>query len=243
MATMIHERESEWRAGARDVLPLAAGVAMYGLAFGLLAVQAGLTPPDVSIMGITVFGGASQIIAVERLGANAGAGAAIAAGLALNLRLVLVTASIREIYADRPFWQVAWGAHMATDENWALLLARRARGLEAGYGYLVASGLVLMATWLVSTVAGAVLAGGIPDPETFGADFAFTAAFIAIAFSLYRGRTDIAPWAVAAAVAGTTSLSGVVDPSWAIVAGGLAGAVCAAFTTRDTALPDADPAQ
>ena len=42
-STAMTEKElSEWSAGARDVLPLAAGVAMYGLAYGLLTAQAAL---------------------------------------------------------------------------------------------------------------------------------------------------------------------------------------------------------
>jgi predicted branched-subunit amino acid permease len=79
-------------------------------------------------MGGLVFAGSSQIIAVERMSAGAGAAAAIIAGLALNLRLILITASIRDIYRGLPWWRVVLGAHFASDENWALLLARRARG-------------------------------------------------------------------------------------------------------------------
>ena len=45
--------------------------------------------------------------------------------------LMLITASIRDVYADRPFWQVALAAHFTTDENWALLISRRAKGDHA----------------------------------------------------------------------------------------------------------------
>jgi branched chain amino acid efflux pump len=116
---MPHDTPRDVWTGARDVSPLAAGVAIYGLAFGLLAAQAGFVSFQVGVMGAIVFAGGSQIVAVQQLVADAGAGAAIVAGLALNLRLLLVTASIRDIYADRPWWQVALGAHVTTDENWA----------------------------------------------------------------------------------------------------------------------------
>ena len=41
-----------------------------------------------------------------------GARVRIVAGVALNLRLLLITASLREEFAERPFWQIALGAHV-----------------------------------------------------------------------------------------------------------------------------------
>ena len=99
--------------GAREIAPLALGVAVYGLAFGLLAMQAGFTPLDVAGMGAVVFAGSSQIIATQQWLAGAGALAALAAGLALNLRILLITASIPDVFAGRPFWQIALAAHLA----------------------------------------------------------------------------------------------------------------------------------
>ncbi|MEM7260268.1 MAG: AzlC family ABC transporter permease, partial [Pseudomonadota bacterium] len=86
----------------KDILPLAAGVAIYGLAFGVLATQASMDHFEVGIMGATVFAGAAQILAVERLVAGVGALAALVASVAINLRLLLVTASVRDIFAGRP---------------------------------------------------------------------------------------------------------------------------------------------
>ena len=214
--------------GAREVAPLALGVAAYGLAFGLLAAQAGMSGLQVGVMGASVFAGASQIVAVERLAAGAGAGAALVAGLALNLRLVLVTASIRALFEGRPLWQRVLGAHMSTDENWALTVAARKAGRPVGWGYLVGSGLAILAAWLASTLTGALVATSLPEPRALGMDFAFTAAFVALARSLWRGRADALPWMASAGVTAALALSGVFDPSWALVAGGVAGAALAA---------------
>jgi 4-azaleucine resistance transporter AzlC len=219
--------QREFWSAVRDILPLALGVVVYGLAFGLLAAQASLSALEVGIMGSIVFAGGAQIIAVERIVAGAGAAAALVAGIALNLRLLLITASIRDVYAGRPFWQLMLGAHMSTDENWALLLAERAKGRELGYWYLVGGGLCLLVAWCLSTVAGVVFAAAIPEPRALGMDFAFTAAFIAIARSLWRGRRDLWPWLVSLVVVGICVVSGRIDPSWALVLGGVAGAATA----------------
>ncbi len=214
----------------RDILPLAAGVAVYGLAFGVLATQATMNELQVGVMGGTVFAGAAQILAVERLVAGAGAVAALVAAVAINLRLLLVTASVRDVFAGRPLWQRMLGAHMATDENWALMLATRAKGYNVGYWYLVGGGACLLLTWLVSTVAGAMFAAAIPSPAALGMDFAFTAAFIAVARSLWRGKPDLLPWVFSVFLVSGLTATGLLDSAWALVAGGIGGAFIAALT-------------
>lgn len=214
-------------AGARDIAPLAFGVAVYGLAFGLLAAEAGFTPLQVGVMALVVYAGSSQIIATQQWMAGAGLAASVLAGLALNLRILLMTASIRDVFARQPLWKTAFGAHLTADENWALLMAARARGREVGYGYLVGAGLTQMACWCASTVLGVVFARVVPDPKALGMDFAFTAAFIAIARSLWRGPPDFLPWLVSVVVVfGGVKLAGA--PShWVLAIGGLAGAAVA----------------
>jgi 4-azaleucine resistance transporter AzlC len=230
---MRHDSPRQAWTGARDISPFAVGVAIYGLAFGVLAAQAGFDVRQVGVMGATVFAGGSQIVAAQQLAAGAGAVAAMVAGLALNLRLLLVTASIRDIYANRPWWQVVLGAHFTTDENWALMLAQRAKGQDVGYWYLVGGGLCLLLVWCLATVAGVVFAGAIPEPKALGMDFAFTAAFIAIARSLWKGRSDLVPWLTAIfVVAASIRLVGLA-PSWALMLGGITGAGMAGVIRRD----------
>ncbi len=178
-------------------------------------------------MALVVYAGSSQIIATQQWMAGAGLAVSIVAGLALNLRILLMTASVRDLFARQPLWKTAFGVHLTADENWALLMAARARGREVGYGYLVGAGLTQMAAWCASTVAGIVFAEAIPDPKALGMDFAFTAAFIAIAWSLWRGRPDFLPWLAAVAVVfGGVKLAGA-PPHWMLALGGLAGAAVA----------------
>jgi 4-azaleucine resistance transporter AzlC len=216
-----------------EILPLALGVAIYGLAFGLLAAQASLTALQVGVMGGVVFAGGAQIVAVQRLVAGTGAIAALIAGVALNLRLLLVTASIRDVYAGRPLWQILLGAHVTADENWALMLAERAKGRDVGYWYLVGGGLCLLVVWCVATVIGVLFATAIPDPKAIGMDFAFTAAFIAIARSLWKGTHQLLPSLASVMVVVASIGSGRIDPSWALVLGGVAGAGVAGVLRHD----------
>ncbi|UWQ79460.1 AzlC family ABC transporter permease [Leisingera sp. S132] len=220
-------------AGLQDILPLAVGVAVYGLAFGLLAAQAQMSGVQTGVMGTIVFAGSSQIIAVERLAAGASAGAALLAGLALNLRLLLITASLRDELAGRPWWQILLGVHLATDENWALMHAKRARGKSVGYWYLVGGGLGLVAVWVVATVAGASFATAVPEPRALGMDFAFTAAFIAILRSLWSGSAMLLPWGGSVAIVLLAGLLTPLDPTWTLILGGLGGAAIAGVLNNE----------
>ena len=223
---------SEFYTGIVDILPLALGVAVYGAAFGLLAAQAQMSEFHTALMGIFVFAGASQIIAVERLVAEAGAFAAITAGIALNLRMLLMTATLRNDLKGRSLWQICLGVHLTTDENWALMYAKRAKGIAVGYWYLVGGGTALGVVWILSTVAGVSFASFLPQPETIGVDFAFTAAFIAILCSLWTGKTDALPWMISVVTAVILAIYAPIETSWALVAGGLCGALGAGLIAR-----------
>ncbi len=215
--------------GIKSIIPLAIGVGMYGLAFGLLASQAGFSWPDIGMMGALVFAGSAQIVAVERLVAGATVFTAFIAGLALNLRLILITASIRDLFANRPIWQKALGAHLSSDENWALTLAKKSEGHSVGYWFLVGAGLTIMLVWMTAGILGVIFSGYIPDPEKYAIDFAFTAAFIAISRSLWRGKKDLFPWLVSIAIVIISTRLDLFDSSWSIVIGGLTGALTASF--------------
>lgn len=78
---------------------------------------------------------------------------------------------------------------------------------------------------MATTAVGAAVGSAIADPERFGLDFVLTAIFIILAIGLWRGREDIAPWALAAvvAVAGVEFLPG----NWYILLGGIAGSLAA----------------
>ena len=144
-----------------------------------------------------------------------------------------MTASIRDIYAGRPWWQVALGAHVTTDENWALMLTQRAKGQDAGYWYLVGGGVCLVLVWCLATVAGACLASAMPASKALGMDFAFTAAFIAIARFLWNGRSDLMPWLAAVLVVAVSIKLVGLEPSWALISGGIAGAGVAGALRND----------
>lgn len=216
--------------GARDMLPMALAAATYGTAFGLLASQSGFDLSQALGMSALVFGGSAQLVALDQLMAGAGVAAAILAGAALNMRILLITASMRNALVDRPWWQIAAGVYLATDASVALMQTARNRGAMASYWYLFGGGAMLLAVWIVSTLVGAVLSHGIPDPARFGLDFAIVAVFIALLPGLWRGRDDLWPWGVAVGTVVVFMHFFPAQAGWGLVTGAVSGAIAAGLS-------------
>ncbi|MEP2783667.1 MAG: AzlC family ABC transporter permease [Pseudoruegeria sp.] len=211
--------------------PLAIGVGAYGLAFGVLAAQAGFSDVEVVLMGIFVFAGSSQIVAVERLAADAGFMVVLVTALALNLRYLPILASISPVIKSAPKGSRLLAIHLTADENWALTLAYRSKGGTVGWRFLIGAGLIIMFAWSVASTFGVWLGSGDFDLDRYGIGFAFTAAFIVLARGLWRGGTDLIPWTVAAIVAIGVFLLGL-NTAVAILSGGISGSIVGAMMPR-----------
>jgi predicted branched-subunit amino acid permease len=69
----------------------------------------------------------------------------------------------------------------------------------------------------------------IDDPAVFALDFAFLAVFTALAISLWRGKTDILPWIVAALV--SVAADQLLPGKWYVAVGGACGALTAVLAS------------
>ena len=212
--------------GFLSILPLAAGAALYGFAFGVLAGQIGFPWWGVALMSGMVHAGSSQIVAVEQFGSHGFVLGAVLAGAALNLRYLGIIASLSDVLSDVPLRVKLLTIHITGDENWALTMARRAHDPTVSAPFLIGSGLTMISVWVISTTSGALIGGAIPDLEGYGLGFAFTAAFIAMARAMWQGRQTMLPWAVTFLV--TLGLvQGGMGAAYAIVLGSLTGVAVA----------------
>ena len=208
--------------GIIAILPLAAGAAVYGFAFGLLAAQVGFPWWGVALMSSLVHAGSSQIVAVEQFaGSSAVIGAALA-GAALNLRYIGIVASLSDIMSGLSLRKKLLAIHITGDENWALTMAEKAKNPDIGAEFLIGSGLVMITVWTSSTTLGAVVGSALPNLEQFGLGFAFTAAFIAMARGLWCGTSSLSPWLVSFVITVAIVLLGM-PKAYAIVAGTVCG--------------------
>ncbi len=214
--------------GAIAFLPLALGVALYGFAFGILAAHVGFPFWGVAMMSASIHAGSSQIVAVEQFAGGAALLGAALAGALLNLRYIGIVASLTEILRQSPLPVRLLAIHVTGDENWALTMSENARDPKIGAAFLIGSGLVSIVTWICSTALGALVGSALPDLERFGLGFAFTAAFIAMARGMFRGRRDVLPWLGSFALTALLVIAGMAK-AYAIVFGATIGVVLSAL--------------
>lgn len=215
----------EFARGFRASVPAGIGVLVYGLVFGVLAAEKGVSAPQLAIMNVAVFSGSAQFILVGMWSGGFPVWQVALAAAVVNVRYFLLTAAVAPLL--EPFGKIgsAWRVHFVTDENWAVTMAESRRRRVTG-DFLVGGGVCVGLFWFFSVLAGHSLGFTIAAPERFGLDFAFTALFTALAVTMWRGRRDIFPWAVSAAVA--YAAFRLLPGAWYVLLGGAAGAAAAA---------------
>jgi len=208
------------------MLPVAVSEAVYGLVFGVLARQAGLTWAETLLMSALVNAGGSQFTAIAMWGGAASALSIMATTFTVNLRHILMGMSLRR-WVGRLRWQTSLLlALFITDESWALTMQEFARG-RTDPAFLVGSGIMQFPFWLVASVVGNLAASGVPDPAAWGLDFAFTGVLVSLLVGMWQGRSSLWPWTAACAVALLAALK--LPGNWYVVLGGLAGVLAGAL--------------
>ncbi|MBD1996345.1 AzlC family ABC transporter permease [Leptolyngbya sp. FACHB-541] len=217
-------------AGIRQTIPIAIGIFAYGLVFGALSCQAGMSLGEALFMSSFVFAGASQFIAVELWQTPLPAITIIFTTLVINLRHILMGAALSPWFSRLGPWQAYGALFFLSDESWALTMGEFSKGHLNG-AFLIGSGIVAFIAWTGSTLLGQTVGAALDDPAQWGLDFAFTAVFIALLVTLWRGKSDFLPWVVAAIVA--IASSHWLPGNWYILSGGIIGSFVGALRHAD----------
>ena len=212
--------------GFKAGIPIALGVASYGLVFGILSRQAGLELLPSLCMSTFVFAGASQFVALDMWVTPLPVAAIITTTFVVNIRHFLMGAVLTGRFKGMTRFQKYLSLFFLVDETWAYSLSQWKKG-NTNAALLAGSGFCLFLAWSLSTVLGNIIGSGPVDPAKWGMDFAFTAIFIFLAVGLWQGRRDILPWLIAAIVA--VIVSKAFPGKWYILAGSLSGSIAGAL--------------
>lgn len=215
--------------GLRLGLPIFLGYAPIGAAFGIVARGLGFSPLQATICSGTALAGAGQLIALQLLGAGAGAAAVVITTAIVNLRYILFGAALSQHVTRMTLKQQAFLAFTLTDETFAVNIDDSRRGL-ADFASMAGVGVIAWTGWVSGTAAGALLAGVIGDPTRFGVQFAMPAMFTALLVAQAEDRTHVLTAVVAAAFA--VALMIVLPDPWYLIAAPVLAATVATTVTR-----------
>ena len=212
----------------RQGLLLAVAVGVVAMTFGVLADAAGLTLPQVIVMSALVFTGASQFAAVSVIDGGGSGAAAVGSALLLAARNALYGPVVARLFPSAPAGR-AVAAQFVIDETTAMASVQDDDERAADAFWFTA--LWLFSLWILGSIGGVLLGEVIGDPETWGLDAAFPAAFVALVAPHVRSR----PGWVAALVGAALAVAAVpIAPAGVpLLVGALAVAPAAVVKLRE----------
>jgi 4-azaleucine resistance transporter AzlC len=212
--------------GARAMLPIVPGAIAFGLIYGFVAGEKGLSVLEIALTSLLVFAGASQFLALELWHDPLPVAGLVVGVLIINLRHLLMGPALLPWLAGvRPARAYA-SLYFMTDESWGASVAELRRGGRDA-AFLLGAGLTLYGFWVASTVLGRAAGDLSGIVESWGLDYLTTAFFVALLAGFWRGRGDALPWLVAGGIAVTAKA--FLPGTWYIVLGAVAGSLLGAW--------------
>ena len=223
-----------WQGVRRGFLrgqPLAFATFVYGIAFGLLAREVGLSVLDALLMSATVYSGSAQLAALTAMQeatpwTDVSLWVIATTILIVNARYLLYGATLRPWLGQTNPAQAYSTLFVLGDGNWIMSMRAHSDG-EHDAGFIFGSGLTMFLGWLSGTVVGSLAGALIANPAVLGLDFLLVSFCAASGIAMFRGRQDLST-VIAAALAAFV-VSRFVSGGWPIIAAGVVGGVVAAL--------------
>jgi predicted branched-subunit amino acid permease len=203
--------DPSFRKGLRDTALIFFAVAAFGLAYGVLAVEAGLSPWLVLFSSVVIVSGAAQFAMVGLLAA--GPIPVLVAATGLGLRHLPMSATLARLIGPQPLGTRLRLAFILVDETFGLSVRAANAGVEDLVAYKTGADLVLYSGWLLGSGVGAWFGAAI-DPEAAGVGVLFGLLFLGLAAPMIHRRRD---WiVVAAAIVATLVATLTLPPAWQV---------------------------
>lgn len=216
--------------GTRDMAALAAFVIPFGLAFGVAAIEAGLTSAEAMVLSATVFAAAAQFAVLDIWGTGIPLIPLVLIAFAVNARHLLMSAALFPWLRELSWSKRLSSMLVLSDANFASGLSAYNSG-ERDLGVLIGGGLALWLAWIAGTAGGIVFGDQIGDPKSYALDVVMIAFFAALLAGSWKGRSTFAPWFAAAVVA--LAADWWAPPNWHVIAGAIAGGLVGGLCNDD----------
>ncbi len=222
-------RSSELWEGARDTLPLIVGAIPFGIIFGAAATAGGISPAATAAMSAFVFAGSAQFVAVGLVTGGAGFVVVVATTFVINLRHLLYAATLAPQVKHLPQrWLIPLGFWL-TDETFLVVIKRYIQQDNSPFKhwYFLGSAIFMYTSWQICTYLGMWAGRSIPNPHTWGLEFALPVTFIGMLVPLVENyKTGACIVAAALAALLFHELPGQLGLVIAVAIGVFRGLVC-----------------
>jgi predicted branched-subunit amino acid permease len=201
-------RRPLFREGAAEAMPMAIGIAAWGLVAGVAMAKSGMGMPVAILMAVIVYAGSAQIASLPLIAAGAPMWVVWATTLCVCLRFMAFSFHYRPYFMHLPRRQRIACSFLMGDSSFALFIRRFPEPVPGPRyeDYFLGGALVTFGVWEVSIITGIILGHGIPPSWNLG--FAGTMALLALTCTQLRKPVT---W-VAAVVAGCAAVAAYALP-------------------------------
>lgn len=179
MTTHIHN-EKTFQDGVKDCLPTLIGYLSIGFAFGVVGIASHLSIFEIFLLSLLIYAGAAQFIFCSLFMAGTPASAIILTTFIVNLRHFLMSLSLAPSFKQDSFMKNIGYGTLLTDETYGVAMTMRSRQQNLSGRWMDGLNITAYISWIIASVAGALVGKWIPNPENWGLDFALTAMFVAL---------------------------------------------------------------
>lgn len=227
---------SETRDALKEVTGVILAIVPFGVVFGALARDAGLSTLQAVGLSGAIYAGASQLVILQLIASGTPLWSILLAVVAVNFRHVLYSASLGRHLRRFDTKQKALAFYLLVDPVFAAAETRsRRRVLTRRYYFTYAVSIYV--SWLVATLAGFVFGALIGDQRAIGLDLLLPIYFLALTLQFGR-RPGFLPVFAASALASILVYLTLGSP-WHVTLGGLFG-IAAAALVQPKAPPSTD---
>ena len=221
-------------AGARRAVPLVISTAPFGLLYGAVAVDNGLSIWQASFMSLTIYAGASQLVGIELFNNHAGVWLVVLSIFVVNLRHLLYSGAAGRRMSVFSGVQKAVALFFLIDPQYAESEKQAERTGGLSFAWYMGLALPVYVMWNIETVLGGTFGKLIPNPEAFGIDFLLPLYFFGLVMGFHK-RPLWLPVVVVSSLVSVVALKTIGSP-WHVSIGALAGVILAAvFADREKA--------
>ncbi len=216
-------RRTQFTGGMRAGIPVILGFIPVGIAYAIIARQAGFSIAETCYMSLSVFAGASQMMAVGKYAEGASVIAIIFATFILNLRHIIMSVCVgRRMKGGGVIIRLIAGFGI-TDEGFAIFTTEKEE--NTSITFYIGLALVTYLSWNAGTLIGAVASDLLPAIITASLGVSLYAMFIGLLVPGLRGNMKLTLLVILCAVLNTILVQ-FLDSSLSLIISTL---VCAAF--------------
>lgn len=208
------DKKTQFLRGMKAGVPVILGFIPVGIAYAVMARQAGFSVFHTCLMSIMVFAGASQMMVVGMFEQGASIIAMIIATFILNLRHLIMGTCIMSRMRENNTIKKFLAGFGVTDESFAIFTTEKEENCTLPFfvGLLI----VTYLSWVAGSCIGAVASNLLPEILSASLGVALYAMFIGLLIPNVRGNMRLGLLVVLTAVVNTILVQFIAS-SWSLI--------------------------